>query len=78
MGVLVEVEHFDIVQLDVQVLIDRLEDSTDTDVILKLNGNRLVGKGLEETAKDMVLVPIGVNRGRNGVRRYLKKSMLAG
>lgn len=78
MGVLVEVQHFDIVQLDVQVLVDRLEDSTDADVILKLDGDRLVGKGLEKTVKDMVSVLIGFNRGRNGVWRYLKKSMMAG
>jgi hypothetical protein len=76
--VLVEVQHFDIIQLDVQVLIDRLEDSTDADVILKLDGNRLVGKGLEETVKDTLSVLIGVDRRRNGVRRYLKKSMMAG
>jgi hypothetical protein len=62
-GVLVEVQDFNIVQLDVQILIDRLEDSTDADVILKLDGDRLVGKGLEETAKDKVSVLIGVNRG---------------
>lgn len=78
MRVLVKVQDFDIVQLNVQVLIDRLEDSTDADIILKLDGDRLVGKGLEETAKDMVSVLIGVNRGRNEVRRYLKKSMMAG
>lgn len=78
MRVLVEVQHFDIVQLDVQVLIDRLQDSADADIILKLDSDRLVGKGLEEAVRAMVSVLIGVNRGRNGVRRYLKKSMMAG
>ena len=78
MRVLVEVEHFDVVQLNVQVLIDRLEDTADANVIFKLNGDRLVGQRLEETAKIMVSVRAGVNRGRNGGPRYLKKSMMAG
>lgn len=56
MRVLVEVEHFDIVQLNVQVLIDRLEDTADADVIFKLDSDRLVGQGLEETAKIIVSV----------------------
>lgn len=78
MRVLVEVEHFDIVQLDVQVLIDRLEDSADANVILKLNSDRLIGKGLEEAAQTTASVLVGVNRGSNGDQRYLKKSMMAG
>ena len=78
MRVFVEIEHFDIVQLNVQVLIDGLEDTADANVIFKLNGDRLVGKGLEETAKIMVSERVGVNRGRNGDWRYLKKSMMAG
>lgn len=78
MRILVEVQHFDIVQLDVQILIDRLQDSADADVILKLDSDRLVGKGLEEAARNMVSVLIGFHRGCNGGRRYLKKSMMAG
>lgn len=56
MRVLVQVQNFHIVQLDVQVLVDRLEDSTDADIIFKLDGNGLVGQGLEEAVEEK-LVP---------------------
>jgi hypothetical protein len=64
--VLVEVEHFDVVQLNVQVLIDRLEDSADANVIFKLDGDRLVGQGLEETAKIMASVRLVLIEGAMG------------
>jgi hypothetical protein len=66
--VLVQVQHFNFIQFNVQVLIDRLEDSANANVILKLDSNRLIGKGLEETAKAIVSVLNGVDRGRNGDR----------
>ena len=53
MGVLVEFQHFNVVQLDVQVLVDRLEDSANSDVILELDCDSLVGKGLEETVESI-------------------------
>jgi hypothetical protein len=45
-----EVQYFDIVELDVQVLVDRLQDPTNADVILELNGDSLVCQSLEEAA----------------------------
>lgn len=48
MGVLGQVKHFDIVELDVQVLVDRFQDAADANVILEFNGDRLVGQGFEE------------------------------
>jgi hypothetical protein len=52
--VLCQVQHFDVVELDVEVLVDRLQNTTDADVILELDGDGLVGEGLEETAKSTV------------------------
>jgi hypothetical protein len=45
-----KVQHFDIVELDVQILVDRLQDPTNADVVLELNGDSLVCQGLEEAA----------------------------
>ena len=64
MRVLVQVQNLHVVQLDVQVLVDRLEDSTDADVIFKLDGNGLVGKGLKEAVQEK-LVPGGEVHSRN-------------
>lgn len=50
MRVFNEVQYFDIVELDVQVLVDRLQDPTNADVILELNGDSLVCQSLEEAA----------------------------
>lgn len=48
MRVLVEVEHVDVVELDVQVLVDGLEGAADADVVFELDGYGLVGEGFEE------------------------------
>ena len=48
MGVLVELQHFNVIQLDVEVLVDRLQDTADADVIFELDGDSLVGEGLEK------------------------------
>lgn len=49
MRVLVEVEHFDVIQLDIQVLVDALEAAADSDVVLELDDDRVVCEGFEET-----------------------------
>lgn len=41
--------HTDIVKLDVEVLIDRLQRPADLDVVLELDRYFLVDKSLEET-----------------------------
>ena len=60
MRVLGQVQYFDVVEFDVEVLVDRFQDSTNTDVILKLNGDSLVSQSLEEAAVPNTLVPICV------------------
>lgn len=77
MRVLCQVQHLDVVELDVEVLIDRLQDSTDADVILELDGDGLVGEGLEEAVKGAVSAQIVDIALRNGLGLYLKKSMMA-
>lgn len=46
----------DVVELDVEVLVDRLEGARDLDVVLELDGDGLVDQGLEEAV-------FGVSRG---------------
>jgi hypothetical protein len=58
--ILGQVQYFDVVELDVEVLVDRFQDSTNTDVILKLNGDSLVSQSLEEAAVPNILVTICV------------------
>jgi hypothetical protein len=58
--ILGQVQYFDVVELDVEVLVDRFQDSTNTDVILKLNGDSLVSQSLEEAAVPDILVTICV------------------
>lgn len=48
MRVLDKIQDFNIVELDVQVLIDRLEDASNANIVLELNGDRLVGQSLEK------------------------------
>ena len=48
MRVLVEIEHVDVVQLDVQVLVDRFESAADSDVVFEFDGYGLVCEGFEE------------------------------
>lgn len=50
MRVLVQIQDLDIVQLDVEILIYRLQDTANADVILELDCDGLVGQGLEEAA----------------------------
>lgn len=78
MRVFVQIQDFDVIQLDVEVLVDRLQDSTDANVILELNGDGLVGEGLEEAAVGRGSAQVVVIDLRNGLGWYLKKSMLAG
>jgi hypothetical protein len=58
--VLDQVQYFDIVELDVQVLVDRLQDTTDADVVLELNGDRLVGQSLEEAVTKNLSISIHI------------------
>lgn len=46
--VLVFVQHLDVVELDVEVLVDGFEGATDGDVVFELEGYGLVGEGFEE------------------------------
>lgn len=49
MWVTIQIKDVDVVQLDVEVLVDGFQRAADTDVILKLDGDNVVGEGLEET-----------------------------
>ena len=49
MRVLVQIKDIDIIELYVQVLVDGFEGAPDPNIILELNGHRLVGERLEET-----------------------------
>lgn len=53
MRVLDQIQDFDVVKLDVEVLIDRLQDPADANVILELDGDSLVGEGFEEAIQIM-------------------------
>ncbi len=48
MRVLDLLEHLDVVELDVEVLVDALEDAADLDVVLELDGDLVVDQGFEE------------------------------
>jgi hypothetical protein len=60
--VLGQLQHFDVVELDVQVLVDGLQNATNADVILELNGDRLVGQGLKEAVTRTPLVAIHITQ----------------
>ena len=51
-------EHLDVVELDVEVLVDALEDAADLDVVLELDGDLVVDQGFEEAGV------VGVRLGR--------------
>lgn len=53
MRVLLFVDHVDIVQLDVQILIDRVQRTADGDVVLELDDHLLVGERLEERVEQL-------------------------
>ena len=48
MRVLDLLEHLDVVELDVEVLVDALEDAADLDVVFELDGDLVVDQGFEE------------------------------
>lgn len=48
MRILELLEHLDVVELDVEVLVDALEDAADLDVVLELDRDLVVDEGLEE------------------------------
>lgn len=47
-GVLELLEHLDVVELDVEVLVDALEDAADLDVVLELDRDLVVNERLKE------------------------------
>lgn len=55
MRVFVEIEHVDIIELDVEILVDGFQGPADTDVIFELDRDGLVGEGLEETRQRVKL-----------------------
>ncbi len=57
MRVLDLLEHLDVVEFDVEVLVDALEDAADLDVVLELDGDLVVDQGFEEAG-------VGVRLGR--------------
>jgi len=80
MRVLVQVEHIDIIELDVQVLVDGFESAADADVVFELNGHGLVCEGLEEAVdhrKNMSGLVI-IRDWTLDRRTHLKKSMVEG
>ena len=48
MWVLELFDNLDIVKLDVEILVHALEDALELDVVLELDGDLVVDKGLEE------------------------------
>ena len=44
--------HRNVVQLDVEVLVDRFQGAADADVIFQLDGDGLVGESFEEAVKN--------------------------
>jgi hypothetical protein len=53
-------EHLDVVELDVEVLVDALEDAADLDVVLELDRDLVVDERLEEA-----VFGVGVARPRS-------------
>jgi hypothetical protein len=50
MRVLDFLQNLNVVELDVEVLVDTLEDTTDLDIILELDRDLVVDEGFEEAA----------------------------
>jgi hypothetical protein len=50
MRVLDLLQNLNIVELDVEVLVDALEDTTDLDIILELDRDLVVDEGFEKAA----------------------------
>jgi hypothetical protein len=46
-------EHLDVVELDVEVLVDALEDAADLDVVFELDRDLVVDEGFEEAGREL-------------------------
>lgn len=84
MRVLVQIEHIDIIELDVKVLVDGFEGPADPDVVLELDRDGLVGEGFEEAVlctRDWLVrsfqVFLSISDCYVEWWTYLKKSMIA-
>lgn len=42
------VNNFDVIELNIQELVDRYQNSSDSEIVLELDGHLLVNEGLEE------------------------------
>lgn len=51
MWIFIQIEDVDIIELDVEVLVDRFQGAADADVIFQLDGDGLVGEGFEEAVQ---------------------------
>ena len=51
MRVFIQIEDVDIVELNIEVLVDRFQSAADADVIFQLDCDGLVGEGFEEAVK---------------------------
>ena len=79
MRVFIQVEDVDIVELNIEVLVDRFQGAADTDVIFQLDGDGLVGESFEEAVERERLVSghvYQVAKGSSDQRTYLKNSMV--
>ena len=79
MRVFIQIEDVDIVELDVEVLVDRFQGAADADVIFQLDGDGLVGESFEEAVERERLVSghvYQVAKGSSDQRTYLKNSMV--
>jgi hypothetical protein len=49
MGILQLLDHLYIIQLDIEVLVNRFQCAADLDIVLELDGDFVVDQGFEET-----------------------------
>lgn len=54
MRVLSQIQYFDIVKLDVEVLIDALQSSANTNIILQLDGDSAIRESFEKAFRFIV------------------------
>lgn len=47
------IHHLNVIELDVQELVDRLEGAADRDVILELHGDLVIDEGFEEAVRPL-------------------------
>ena len=68
MGILQLLHHRDVIELDIEVLVDRFQGPTYLDVVLELDGDFMVDQRLEEAARRQTLALVkrtrGAERGR--------------